>query len=372
MNADPSLSTTRVAGAVADIAAGRSVIVVDDTSRENEGDLIFAAELATPDLVAFMVRYTSGYICVSMPGDDADHLDLPPMSRTNEDRRGTAYAVAVSARAGVTNGVSAADRARTIRLLADPRAAPSDFVRPGRVVPLRAWPGGVLRRPGHTEAAADLARLAGLRPMAALCEVVSEVDPSAMARRSELEAFAAQHDISIITIADLMAYRLRQDLLVRRTQVSSMPFRGERLRSIGFRSALDDAEHLALLHGDVAGGRDVPAYVHSACRLSEFVRSATCSCIERLERALETIVCAGRGVVVYLDDGAGSLSASLARCHGEARTDADAWIAGHILRDIGVVTARTIEDDEIFSAVLTQLGHANGAERCRAPKPTHW
>src|SRR6185312_12063449 len=195
--------------AVKDIAAGHAVIVVDDEDRENEGDLIFAAEFATPELVAFMVRYTSGYICVPVTEEEADRLDLPPMFRTNQDRRGTAYTVTVDAREGGTTGISASDRARTIRLLADPGAGPSDFTRPGHVVPLRAKAGGVLRRPGHTEAAVDLARLAGLRPAGALCEVVSERDPAQMARTQELRAFADAHELAMISIADLIAYRRR-------------------------------------------------------------------------------------------------------------------------------------------------------------------
>ena len=365
-------STTRVANAIADIAAGRPVLVIDDKSRENEGDLIFAAELASPDLVAFMVRFTSGYVCVSLPGDDADRLDLPPMYRTNQDRRGTAYAVAVSARVGVTNGVSAADRARTIRLLADPQATPEDFVRPGRVVPLRARPGGVLRRPGHTEAAADLAALAGLRPIAALCEVVSAVDPSTMARGSELEVFASQHGITLITIAELMAYRLRHGSLIRRTQALPTSARGTTFRSIGFRTDLDDAEHLALVLGDVAGAPNLPVYVHSSCRRSEVVGSSSCGCHDRLDSAFDAIVRAGRGVVVYLDDRTDSLTASMGSCHGAARSDADVWIAGHILRDLGVHSPRTIEDDEALCAVLEQLGRMHRGWQPRSGDPNPW
>jgi 3,4-dihydroxy 2-butanone 4-phosphate synthase/GTP cyclohydrolase II len=190
--------------AVADIAEGRPVIVVDDEDRENEGDLIFAAEHATAGLMAFMVRHTSGYVCVPMTEELADRLELPPMYHTNEDRRGTAYAVAVDAREGVGTGISAADRAHTIRLLAAAGTRPSDLARPGHVVPLRAKAGGVLRRPGHTEAAIDLAILAGLRPVGVLCELVN--DDGTMKRRADLEAFAAEHHLALITIADLMAY----------------------------------------------------------------------------------------------------------------------------------------------------------------------
>src|SRR6476646_6911832 len=192
--------------AIADIAAGKPVVVVDDADRENEGDLIFAAEMATPELVAFMVRYTSGYICVPLTEADCDRLDLPPMFHTNQDKRGTAYTVSVDARDGVSTGISAHDRATTMRALADPDASADDFTRPGHVVPLRARQGGVLRRPGHTEASVDLARLAGLPPAGVLCELVSAKDDGEMARRDELEVFAAEHDLALITIADLIAY----------------------------------------------------------------------------------------------------------------------------------------------------------------------
>src|SRR4051794_39867287 len=200
--------------AVAAIAAGRPVIVVDDEDRENEGDLIFAAEHATPELVAFMVRYTSGYICVPLTEQEADRLDLPPMFHTNQDRRGTAYAVTVDAREGISTGISAADRAHTIRLLGSAETQPTDLSRPGHVVPLRAKAGGVLRRPGHTEAAIDLSVLAGLRPAGVLCEMIN--DDGTMMRMPDLEKFAAEHDLALISIADLIAYRRRHETLVER------------------------------------------------------------------------------------------------------------------------------------------------------------
>src|SRR5690349_1960418 len=191
--------------AVAAIAGGRAVVVVDDEDRENEGDLIFAAELATPELVGFMVRHTSGFICAPITETDADRLELPPMYYTNQDRRGTAYTVTVDAREGISTGISAAERAHTIRLLADPATRPTDLSRPGHVVPLGARSGGVLRRPGHTEAAVDLAVLAGLRPAAVLCELVN--DDGTMKRVPQLRAFAAEHGLTMITIADLISYR---------------------------------------------------------------------------------------------------------------------------------------------------------------------
>ncbi|HEY0403149.1 MAG TPA: 3,4-dihydroxy-2-butanone-4-phosphate synthase, partial [Blastococcus sp.] len=211
--------------AIAAIKDGRPVVVIDDEDRENEGDLIFASELATPDLVAFMVRYTSGYICVAVTESDADRLDLPPMFRVNQDRRGTAYTVTVDAREGVTTGISASDRAHTIRLLADATTTSADLARPGHIVPLRAKDGGVLRRPGHTEAAVDLAVLAGLRPSGTLCEVVSEKDPTGMARGEELRVFADEHDLVMVSIADLIAYRKRFDKLVERVAEARVPLR---------------------------------------------------------------------------------------------------------------------------------------------------
>src|SRR3954452_16949106 len=191
MTETAAVDFTVVERAVADVAAGKPVIVVDDADRENEGDLIFAAEMATPELVAFMVRYTSGYICVPLTESICDRLDLPPMYHTNQDRRGTAYTVSVDAREGTSTGISAHDRALTMRMLADPSSTPADFTRPGHVVPLRAKAGGVLRRPGHTEAAVDLCRMAGLRSAGVLCEIVSEKDVEDMARLDELELFAA-------------------------------------------------------------------------------------------------------------------------------------------------------------------------------------
>ena len=197
--------------AIADIKAGKAVVVVDDEDRENEGDLIFAAEMATPELVAFMVRYTSGYLCVPLVGEDCDRLGLPPMYTTNQDKHGTAYTVTVDAREGVGTGISAADRAATMRLLADPTSKAVDFTRPGHVVPLRAKDGGVLRRPGHTEAAVDLATLAGLAPAGVICEIVSQKDEGHMARTEELRVFADEHNLALISIADLIAYRTAHD-----------------------------------------------------------------------------------------------------------------------------------------------------------------
>jgi 3,4-dihydroxy 2-butanone 4-phosphate synthase/GTP cyclohydrolase II len=286
--------------AIADIAAGRPVIVVDDEDRENEGDLIFAAQMATPELLAFMVRYTSGYVCVSLTEADADRLDLPPMYYANQDRRGTAYTVTVDAREGVSTGISACDRARTIRLLADPGASSVDFCRPGHVVPLRAKDGGVLRRPGHTEAAVDLARLAGLHPAGVLCEVVSEQDPAGMARADELRVFADEHDLTVISIADLIAYRRRFEKLVERVVSARVPLRHGEFTAVGYSSSYDQREHVAFVFGDIGDGEDVLVRVHSECLTGDVFGSLRCDCGPQLDSALAEVAREGRGVVLYI------------------------------------------------------------------------
>ncbi|MFI1992703.1 bifunctional 3,4-dihydroxy-2-butanone-4-phosphate synthase/GTP cyclohydrolase II [Actinoplanes sp. NPDC020271] len=285
--------------AIAEIKAGRPVIVVDDEDRENEGDLIFAAEHATPELVAFMVRYTSGYICVAITEDEADRLDLPPMYHTNQDKKGTAYAVAVDARHGVSTGISAADRARTISLLAAADTEPGDLSRPGHVVPLRARAGGVLRRPGHTEAAIDLAVLAGLRPSGALCEMVN--DDGTMQRRPDLEKFAVEHDLVLVTIADLVAYlKERAGKQVERVVETTMPTEHGVFTAVGYRTSADNGEHVALVYGDLADGEDVLVRVHSECLTGDVFGSRRCDCGPQLDAALERVAAAGRGVVLYM------------------------------------------------------------------------
>ncbi|MGI8536555.1 MAG: bifunctional 3,4-dihydroxy-2-butanone-4-phosphate synthase/GTP cyclohydrolase II [Mycobacteriales bacterium] len=290
----------RIDRAVAEIAAGKAVVVVDDEDRENEGDLIFAAELATPELVAFMVRYTSGYICVPLEEADCDRLDLPPMFHTNQDKRGTAYTVTVDAREGVSTGISATDRARTIRLLASPDTSPVDFTRPGHVVPLRAREGGVLRRTGHTEAAVDLARMAGLRPAGVLCEVVSQKDEGDMARLEELTVFAQKHGLAIISIADLVAYRRRTETQVKRVAEARIPTDHGPFRAVGYDSLLDGIEHVALVRGDIGDGQDVLVRVHSECLTGDVFGSRRCDCGPQLDAALAAVAAAGRGVVLYI------------------------------------------------------------------------
>ncbi|MFM9376103.1 bifunctional 3,4-dihydroxy-2-butanone-4-phosphate synthase/GTP cyclohydrolase II [Gordonia sp. VNK21] len=290
--------------AIADIAAGKAVVVVDDEDRENEGDLIFAAEKATPELLAFMVRYTSGYVCVPLESEDCDRLGLPPMFAQNQDKHGTAYTVTVDAREGVGTGISAADRATTVLKLADPDAAPHDFTRPGHVVPLRAKEGGVLRRPGHTEAAVDLAKLAGLRPAGVICEIVSQKDEGHMAQTDELRVFADEHGLALISIADLIAWRRHHEKHVVRVAEARIPTAFGDFRAVGYSSPYDDVEHVALVMGDIPGpdgkGDDVLVRVHSECLTGDVFGSLRCDCGPQLHAAMEMVAAEGRGVVLYM------------------------------------------------------------------------
>ncbi|MCK9923296.1 bifunctional 3,4-dihydroxy-2-butanone-4-phosphate synthase/GTP cyclohydrolase II [Frankia sp. AgPm24] len=287
-----------IESALAEFAAGRPLVVVDDADRENEGDLIFAAEAATPELVAFMTRYTSGVICVPMDPADTDRLELDQMVPHNTERMGTAFTISVDAREGVTTGISAADRARTIRLLADADTTPGDLSRPGHIFPLRAKDGGVLRRPGHTEAAVDLARLSGLHPAGAICEIVN--DDGTMARLPELVAFAREHGLLLITIADLIAYRRRTEKQIVRVAEASIPTRYGPFRAVGFRSILDGVEHIALIRGDLGDGENVLTRVHSECLTGDVFGSRRCDCGTQLDAALRLVATEGRGVVLYM------------------------------------------------------------------------
>ncbi len=360
--------------AIAEIAAGRAVVVVDDEDRENEGDLIFAAELATPELVAFMVRYTSGYICVSITDDEADRLDLPPMFHTNQDKRGTAYTVTVDAREGVSTGISATDRSRTIRLLADPSTTSVDLTRPGHIVPLRAKEGGVLRRPGHTEAAVDLAVLAGLQPAGVLCELVSETDPSGMARSPELREFADEHGLTMISIADLIAYRRRFEKLVNREASARVPLRYGEFIAHGYSSSYDDREHVAFVFGEIGDGEDVLVRVHSECLTGDVFGSLRCDCGPQLDAALAAVAREGRGVVLYMrgHEGRGiglmhKLQAYQLQDAGRDTIDAnldlglpadarDYGTGAQILVDLGVRTMRLLTNNPAKRAGLEGYG----------------
>ncbi|GIE89233.1 bifunctional 3,4-dihydroxy-2-butanone-4-phosphate synthase/GTP cyclohydrolase II [Actinoplanes regularis] len=359
--------------AIAEIRAGRPVIVVDDEDRENEGDLIFAAEHATPELVAFMVRYTSGYICVAITEAEADRLDLPPMYHTNQDKKGTAYAVAVDARHGVSTGISAADRARTINLLAAASTEPTDLSRPGHVVPLRAKAGGVLRRPGHTEAAIDLAVLAGCRPSGALCEMVN--DDGTMQRRPDLEKFAIEHDLVLVSIADLVAYlRERNGKQVERVVETVLPTEHGVFTAVGYRSQTDNGEHVALVYGDLADGEDVLVRVHSECLTGDVFGSRRCDCGPQLDAALERVATAGRGVVLYMrgHEGRGigllhKLQAYQLQDRGFDTVDAnlelglpadarDYGVGAQVLYDLGVRSMRLLTNNPAKRAGLEGYG----------------
>ncbi|WP_026423942.1 bifunctional 3,4-dihydroxy-2-butanone-4-phosphate synthase/GTP cyclohydrolase II [Actinokineospora inagensis] len=367
---------TAIERAIADIAEGKAVVVVDDEDRENEGDLIFAAEKCTPELLAFMVRYTSGYICVPLTAADCERLDLPPMFHTNQDARGTAYTVTVDAAEGVSTGISAADRAHTIRLLADENATAKDFNRPGHVVPLRAKEGGVLRRPGHTEAAIDLARMAGLRPAGVLCEIVSQKDDGEMARYDELVVFAAEHDLTIITIADLIAYRRRTEKQVDRVAEARIPTAHGAFRAVGYDSLLDGIEHVALVYGDLGDGENVLVRVHSECLTGDVFGSLRCDCGPQLDAALEAVAAEGRGVVLYMrghegrgiglmhklqayqlqDDGADTVDANLAL--GVPADARDYGTGAQILVDLGVKSMRLLTNNPAKRVGLEGYGLA--------------
>ena len=283
--------------AIKDIAAGRPVLVVDDEDRENEGDIIFAASQATPELLAFMIRYTSGVICMPMREAELDRLNLPQMTSHNTEHHRTAFTVSVDAREGVGTGISAADRATTIRKLVDPATTAADLVRPGHVFPLRYAEGGVLRRAGHTEAAVDLARLAGLPEAGVLAEVVN--DDGTMARLPELRAFADAHDLALISIAQLIEYRRRTERQLIRQAQTRIPNAHGQWQAFGYRHEVDGTEYLALVLGDMAGS-DVLTRLHSECLTGDVFGSLRCDCGAQLDAAKAAIAAEGRGVVIYL------------------------------------------------------------------------
>ncbi len=281
------------------IAGGGIVLVLDDEERENEGDLIMAAEAATPEKVAFFLRHTSGLLCVALTGERLDSLDLPLMVQDNTEAQGTAFTVSVDLARGITTGISAADRGRTIAALADPAARAADFARPGHVFPLRARPGGVLKRAGHTEAAVDLMQLAGVQHAGLLCEVASD-DKSAMARRPELHRLAANHGLATISVAQLARHRLQTERLVVAASQARVPTRHGDFICHAWTSLGDGTEHLALVRGDVTDGAPVLVRVHSECLTGDVFGSARCDCGTQLDDALAAIATEGRGVVVYL------------------------------------------------------------------------
>jgi 3,4-dihydroxy 2-butanone 4-phosphate synthase/GTP cyclohydrolase II len=289
---------TEIENAVAAIARGELVIVVDDADRENEGDLIMAAEAMTPEAMAFMIRHTSGVICMPVEGSRLDELRLPLMVADNTESQRTAFTVSVDARAGTTTGISAADRCATVHALLDPATRPEDLARPGHIFPLRYRDGGVLKRAGHTEAAVDLARMAGMQPAGVLAEVVN--DDGTMARMPRLEVFAEEHGLQLISIADLIRYRRHSEKLVRRVSEARIPTRHGDFTGYVFESVLDGTEHMAFVKGDVSSQEDVLVRVHSECLTGDVFGSMRCDCGLQLDAAMELIAKEGSGVVVYL------------------------------------------------------------------------
>jgi len=289
-----------VEDALEDIRQGRMVIVADDEDRENEGDLVMAASMITPEAVNFMAERGRGLICVTLLPDRADELDLPLMTDRNTDPHQTAFTISVDAHTkyGVTTGISAQDRAKTIELLGSEETVPEDFRRPGHVFPLRAKPGGVLRRVGQTEASVDLARLAGLPPVGVICEILDE--DGTMARRPQLEDFAAEHDLKFITVAQLVRYRLTRTRLVERIAEARMPTEYGYFDIIGYRSAMDGREHIALVKGDLAEIDNALVRMHSECLTGDVFGSKRCDCGEQLRAAMRQIDEEGGGVIVYL------------------------------------------------------------------------
>jgi 3,4-dihydroxy 2-butanone 4-phosphate synthase/GTP cyclohydrolase II len=298
LDSERNSAFSTVEAALEDIRSGAMVIVVDDENRENEGDLTIAAEKITPETINFMARFGRGLICMPMTEERLDELQVPLMVSHNSSVHGTAFCVSIEAKKGVSTGISAADRARTVLAAIDPRTAPADLARPGHMFPLRARPGGVLARAGQTEAAVDLARIAGLYPAGVICEVMNE--DGSMARVPDLTEFAAQHGLKIITVADLIRYRLSTERLVKKVAEAKLPTPFGEFRMMAFESLTDRTTHLALVLGDIEPGETILLRVHSQCITGEVFHSERCDCGPQLESALRRIGGEGKGVLLYL------------------------------------------------------------------------
>jgi 3,4-dihydroxy 2-butanone 4-phosphate synthase/GTP cyclohydrolase II len=349
--------THRVETALAAIVAGKFVVLTDSADRESDGNLFLAAEKATPRALAFLVRHTSGIVCVPMTGERLHELGLPLMVAENTESRGAAFTVSVDLKLGTTTGISAADRAATIRGLANSCAVADDFLRPGHVFPLRAREGGVLKCPGHTEAAVDLARLAGLQPAGVLCEIVNE--NGTMMRGTALELFAERHGLPFLTVADLIAYRRSRERIVERTAEARLPTSHGDFQVYIYRSKLDDSEHVAFVKGEIAGLENVLVRVHSECLTGDILGSTRCDCGKQLELALTRIEQEGAGVVVYLRGHAGRGMGLTSKVQAYALQDngldtsedlhlpVDALtcdLGAQILTDLGLTTIRLMSD----------------------------
>jgi 3,4-dihydroxy 2-butanone 4-phosphate synthase/GTP cyclohydrolase II len=335
------MSFSSIPDALDDFRAGRMVVIADDEDRENEGDLCIAAEFVTPEWINFMAKHARGLICLSLSAEICDALALPPMSARNTSKFGTAFCESIEAAEGVTTGISAADRAHTIQVAIDPRSVPRDLARPGHVFPLRAREGGVLVRAGQTEAVVDLARLAGLRPGGVICEIMN--DDGTMARVPQLEEFCARHGLRLISVADLIRYRLHTERFIRRESESCLRTASGDFRSIMYASTLLPEKHVALVHGEIGARDSVLVRMHSRCMYGDVFASTECECGETIRRSMERITREGAGVLVYLhQNGSGFRNHSMPASAEGQQALHENGIGAQILSDLGLHSIRLL------------------------------